>query len=208
SLVVVDRAGRVLRGIDANRPWTPRFSPDGRRVAYGAFGAGRSTSDIWVADLETSATQRLTDDAADSNDPQWSPDGKVVAYSVDARGHGQDVLVQPADGSAPTPYVATAADETAARVSPDGRWIAYTSNASGRDEVYLDSYPRSTHRVPLSRSGGIHPVWRGDGKELYYWREDRLIAVPVSETWDGAPPKLGGETVLFTAAYQTNVNTM
>jgi serine/threonine protein kinase len=252
SLVVVDRTGRVLRGIDANRPWTPRFSPDGRRVAYGAFGAGRSTSDIWVTDLETSATRRLTDDAADSNDPQWSPDGKVVAFSVnapggkdiatrrltdsaarviasrngtqftsdwvhdgrafiisdDAGGNGYDVLVQPADGSAPTPYVATAADETAARVSPDGRWIAYTSNASGRDEVYLDSYPRPTRRVQLSHSGGIHPVWRGDGKELYYWREDRLIAVPVSDGWDGAPPKLGAETVLFTAAYQANVNTM
>ena len=252
SLVVVDRTGKVLRTIQANRPWTPRFSPDGRRVAYGAFGAGRSTSDIWVTDLDSGKTQRLTDDDADSNDPQWSPDGKVVAYSVsapggkdlamrrlaestanvfatrngtqfpsdwlrdgralvvtdDANGKGLDILVQPADGSAAKPYVATAADESAGRVSPDEHWIAYTSNEGGRDNVYLDSYPRPSHRVLVSPNGGLHPAWRGDGKELYYWRGDQLVAVQLGAGWGTAAPKLEGETVLFTAKYQSNVNTM
>ena len=251
SLVVVDRGGRVLRTIDANRPWTPRFSPDGRHVAYGAFGAGRSTSDIWVTDLDAGKTERLTDNDADSNDPQWSPDGKVVAYSVsapggkdlatrrltestervlatrngtqfpsdwlrdgralivtdDASGKGLDILVQPADGSAAQPYVATAADESAGHVSPDEHWIAYTSNEEGRDNVYLDSYPRPSHRVLVSPNGGLHPVWRGDGKELYYWRGDQLVAVRLAASGD-APPKIDGETVLFRAPYQANVNTM
>ncbi|HMG21590.1 MAG TPA: protein kinase, partial [Kofleriaceae bacterium] len=62
SLTVVDRAGHPLRTIAANRPWTPRFSPDGRQVAYGAFGSGRSTSDLWVTDLDAGTTRRLTDD--------------------------------------------------------------------------------------------------------------------------------------------------
>ena len=252
SLVVVDRAGKVLRTVEANRPWTPRFSPDGRRVAYGAFGAGRSTSDVWVTDLDSGKTQRLTDDDADSNDPQWSPDGKVVAYSVsapggkdlamrrltesapkvlatrngtqfpsdwlrdgralivtdDASGKGLDVLVQPADGSAAKPYVATAADESAARVSPDERWVAYTSNDGGRDNVYLDSYPRPSHRVLVSPNGGVDPVWRGDGKELYYWRGDQLVAVQLGSGSGMAAPKIDGETVLFTMKYQSNVNTM
>ena len=252
SLVVVDRTGRVLRAIDANRPWTPRFSPDGRRVAYGAFGAGRSSSDIWVTDLVAGTTQRLTDDGADSNDPQWSPDGKTLAYSVsatggkdlatrrltestakallarngnqfpsdwlhdgraliltdDASGKGLDILVQPADGSAAKAYVATSADESAGRVSPDEHWIAYTSNEEGRDNVYLDTYPRPSQRVLVSPNGGIHPVWRGDGKELYYWRGDSLVAVQLEAGWGPAPTKVEGETVLFRARYQGNVNTM
>ena len=215
SLTVVDRAGRTQRTIPASRPWTPRFSPDGRLVAYGAFGTGRSTSDLWVTDLDGGTTRRLTDDENDSNDPQWSADGATVAYSASAPGgkdllmrkirggepsvlatragtqfasdwlrdgsallvteeterNRRDIIVQPADGSTAWPYAATAADETAARVSPDGRWVAYTSDESGRAEVYLDSYPRPGRRVAVSSGGGVHPVWRGDGRELYYWSD-------------------------------------
>jgi Tol biopolymer transport system component len=251
-LTVVDRAGRVQRAIAATRPWTPRFSPDGRRVAYGAFGAGRSTSDLWVAELAAGTTQRLTDGDADANDPQWSPDGAALAYSAGAAGgkdvavrmlaggaaaplarrdgtqfasdwlrdgsallvteeagpNRHDVLVQPADGSAARPYAATPADETAARASPDGRWVAYTSDESGQAEVYLDAYPRPARRVRLSSGGGVHPVWRGDGRELYYWRGESLVAVQIGPAAGGAPPAVGASAVLFRAPYRAGPNTM
>jgi eukaryotic-like serine/threonine-protein kinase len=251
SLTVVDRSGHTLRTIAADRPWTPRFSPDGRQVAYGAFGTSHTTSDLWVTDLDAGTTRRLTDDDGDSNDPQWSPDGLKVAYSVSADrgkdlfmrpvGAGEpsvlarregtqfasdwlrdgsallvteeagrnkhDILVQPVDGSAPREYAATSADETAARVSPDGRWVAYTSDESGRLEVYLDSYPRPRRRVAISSNGGAHPVWRGDGNELYYWNDGRLVAVRV-DAKPGEMPRVGASTVLFRASYYIGPNTM
>jgi serine/threonine-protein kinase len=251
-LIVVDRAGRPLHEIPGNRPWTPRFSPDGRRVAYGAFGPGRETSDLWVTDFDAGTTRRLTDDDGDANDPQWSADGATVAYSERAPGgkdvaiqplsggtarvlaardgtqfpsdwlrdgsallvteeagpNQHDILVQPADGSPARPYAATSADETAARFSPDGRWVAYTSDESGRPEVYLDSYPRPGRRRMISSGGGAHPVWRGDGRELYYWRDGALVAVRLDTAVGGAPPVLGEQTVLFRAPYYVGVNTM
>jgi eukaryotic-like serine/threonine-protein kinase len=252
SLSVVDRAGRTQRTIAANRPWTPRFSPNGRLVAYGAFGKGRSTSDLWVTALDGGTTRRLTDDANDNNDPQWSADGATVAYSASApdgkdllkqkigggepsvlairegtqfasdwvrdgsallvteqtEHNGHDILVQPVDGSKAWPYVATAADETAARISPDGRWVAYTSDESGRAEVYLDSYPRPRQRISISSGGGVHPVWRRDGRELYYWREDALVAVQLGAAGRVAPPTVMRQTVLFRTAYHIAPNTM
>ncbi|MGQ0648106.1 MAG: protein kinase domain-containing protein [Gemmatimonadaceae bacterium] len=251
SLTVVDRAGRPQRTIAATRPWTPRFSPDGRRVAYGAFDGFRSTSDLWVTDLEGALTKRLTDDDADSNDPQWNADGSQVAYSVSAPGgkdllvralgdaaahplairggtqfasdwlrdgsallvteqtddRKRDILVQPADGSTAQPYAATLADETAARISPDGRWVAYTSDESGREEVYLDSYPRPGRRVLISSGGGVHPVWRGDGRELYYWSDGALVALQLGAA-GGATPTVEARNVLFRAPYAGGPNTM
>ncbi len=254
SLTVVDRAGRSQRAIPASRPWTPRFSRDGRLVAYGAFGIGRTTSDVWVTDLSTGTTRRLTDDENDSNDPQWSANGALVAYSVSAPDgkdlmmrqvsggspsilatrtgtqfasdwlpngsallvteetgdNKRDIIVQPADGSTPWPYAATSADETAARVSPNGRWVAYTSDESGREEVYIDSYPRPGRRVSVSWEGGAHPVWRGDGRELYYWNDGALVAVQLqpNAAWGDAAPAIGKRVVLFRAEYPVGPNTM
>ncbi len=251
-LSVVDRTGRMVRALPAERPWTPRFSPDGHSVAYGAFGAGRHTSDLWVTDLESGTTRRITDDDADANDPQWSADGKSIAYSVrtpdgkdvvvrrldggtvrmmprdgmefpsdwlrdgsallvthEAGNDRHDILVQPADGSAARAYVATGADETAARVSPDGRWVAYTSDESGGAEVYLDSYAQpGRQRVKISLGGGMHPVWRADGRELFYWRNGALVAVQLGASVNGAMPVSGAQSVLFRASYNPGVNTM
>jgi serine/threonine-protein kinase len=250
SLMVIDRNGRPVRTIAANRPWTPRFSPDGRSVAYGAFGSGRNTSDLWVTDLDAGTTRRLTDDDDDANDPQWSVDG-AMAYSKstdegkdlfmrplgagDPRllaqrpgtqfpsdwlrdgsallvttetGSKHDIIVQPADGSPAWPYAATSADETGARISPDERWVAYTSDESGRSEVYLDSYPRPGRRVRVSANGGAFPAWRGDGRELYYWNDDKLVAVSLDAARGERMPAIGAPTVLFKAPYYAGPNTM
>ena len=251
ALTVVDRSGHPLRTIAANRPWTPRFSPDGRSVAYGAFGSGRNTSDLWVTDLKAGTTRRLTDDDDDSNDPQWSSDGATLAYSKSAddgkdlfvrplgagdpkllasrRGtqfasdwlrdrsallvteesgdNRHDIIVQPADGSAPWSYAATSADETGARISPDERWVAYTSDESGRSEVYLDAYPGPGRRVSVSSSGGAFPAWRADGRELYYWNDGRLVAVRIDASGTQMPV-VGPPTVLFSAPYFAGPNTM
>lgn len=247
-LTVVDREGRPMRAIAASRPWTPRISPDGRRLVYGAFGPQKSSSDLWVVPLEGGAPTRLTNDEKDSNDPQWSADGSRIAYSVSASGgkdvvvrnidggqprlvttragnqfssdwspdgevvamtddggeNGRNIVMQPVDGSTAWSYVATSADEQAARIAPNGRWVAYTSNASGRPEVYLDTYPRATQRISVSRHGGFHPVWRADGREVYYWRGDALLAVSI-DVADGVPA-LGAEKELFRASYVGGLN--
>jgi hypothetical protein len=84
------------------------------------------------------------------------------------------------------------------RISPHRHWIAFSSSESGRDEVYVDSYPRPGYRVMISQGGGTAPEWRSDGRELYYWRGDVLVAVPIDGSRIDRPPVLGAERVLLT----------
>jgi Tol biopolymer transport system component len=132
----------------------------------------------------------------------WLHDGSALLVSEVGGGNQLDILVQPTDGSAAHPYASTRAQATAGRISPHTHWVAYTSNESGRDEVYVDSYPRPGYRIMVSTGGGVDPVWRGDGRELYYWRGDVLMAVPIDGSDAGRPPMLGGERVLFQSAYE------
>jgi hypothetical protein len=60
----------------------------------------------------------------------------------------------------------------------------------------------------VSQGGGSDPVWRGDGRELYYWRGDALMAVPIDGSRGGRPPILGSERVLFRSAYEYSSKSM
>jgi Tol biopolymer transport system component len=156
-----------------------------------------------VGDVSVLARREGTQFASD-----WLRDGSALLVTEQTDGDKHDILVQPANGSPARPYAATPADESAARASPDGRWVAYTSDESGRSEVYLDSYPKPGRRVTVSSGGGEHPVWRGDGRELYYWNDGALTAVEVGTSSRGAAPAIGSRTVLFRAPYDLEPNTM
>ncbi len=57
----------------------PRFSPDGRQVAFTRQGPAGS-SDLFVIDSSASTPRQLTFSDADVTDPRWSPDGKRLAF--------------------------------------------------------------------------------------------------------------------------------
>ena len=81
-------------------------------------------------------------------------------------------------------------------LSPDGRWLAYQSNETGRDEVYVLPFPRGGKAEPISKNGGIDPVWRGDGRELFFIASNAtansLMAASIDSggRLDGAPRTL------------------
>ena len=75
------------------------------------------------------------------------------------------------------------------------------SNESGRPEIYVRPFapPGSTAsggQWQVSTAGGIHPVWRPDGKELYYIDPvGALVTVPMASS--GATLQPGTPMVRF-----------
>jgi len=62
--------------------YTPRFSPDGTRVAYSGWREG-GYRDIYVYDRTTGATQAITLDRHIDISPSWTPDGNYLVFSSD-----------------------------------------------------------------------------------------------------------------------------
>ena len=87
-------------------------------------------------------------------------------------------------------------------ISPDGGWLLYSSTQTGRREVFLESMPTAMGgpaagtRKQVSIAGGAQPIWRADGKELFYVGADsKMMSAPVES--GSANLKLGMPKPLF-----------
>ncbi len=56
----------------------PRWSPDGRAIAFVSTRGG--ASQIWLIAADGGEARRLTDLSTGAHDPVWSPDGKSIAF--------------------------------------------------------------------------------------------------------------------------------
>ena len=172
------------------------WSPDQRWIAYDSIRVSPQYG-IYVAPVDDPAAERLVAETSSGAGVDfWTPDGKSIVYEV-AENNGQWGFWKVAvDGSGtPEPYLPEPASQTAATLSPDGRWVAYSSNVSGRDEIYVRESDGSGSVIRVSASGGRQPLWRRDGRELFYLSAvDELVAVPVAL---GEPPEFGRPEILF-----------
>jgi Tol biopolymer transport system component len=121
----------------------------------------------------------------------WSPDRRFLLYLSIGGERKFKLWVLPLQGDRkPLPLLGTKFDEIDSRFSPDGQWVAYVSNESGRYEVYVrpfppDPLPQGISNTGVERlisdNGGTSPMWRPDGKELYYIDLDgKLMAAKIS----------------------------
>jgi Tol biopolymer transport system component len=160
------------------------WSPDGKEVAYAAPQGLFRTGFPGL-----SKPRRLGDDFTPTS---WSPDGQLllgVQGDDDQTGKGS-IWVRPLTSAAkPYLYLSSEARMHNARFSPDGRWIAYNSEESGAWEVYIQSFPPGRGKWQISVGGGGRPLWRNDGRELFYLAGDsggtgKLMAVSLTIAGD------------------------
>jgi eukaryotic-like serine/threonine-protein kinase len=83
-----------------------------------------------------------------------------------------------------------------AQFSPNSRWIAYQeADDSGQYDVYVTPFPSSGERWQVSSGGGVQPMWREDGREMYYLGMDGTLNVV--EFRPGTPPRFSPPRRLF-----------
>src|SRR5947209_3878827 len=112
-------------------------------------------------------------------------------------------------GGRPVHIMGDQFSENRAVFSPDGRWIAYRSNESGRFQVYVRpvvysgasaiSLGAGKWQASTDAVGPTLPVWRRDGKELYFLSERDIMSAVDIDTSHGSLP-IGNPKPLFTSA--------
>jgi serine/threonine protein kinase len=193
SIWITDLARGVTSRLTPDEAEFPSWSPDGKQIAYWT-----ESNKLFVRDATGAGARQLL--ANDAEMPNWALDGKAILFRSPAAKSLQTV----AANGGQNPVKVLDGDFFQPGFSPDGRWIAYVSTEAGAPEVFVQSVPSGRGKWQVSIRGGTQPVWRQDGKELFYLSADsKITAVPVKT---GAAFEAGAPKELFAASLQGGVD--
>jgi Tol biopolymer transport system component len=171
---------------------SPVWSPDGTQIAFTTNQQGA----IAVKPVASGATDQVLLSSPDLQYQavtDWSHDGKFLMYSQGS-GINLSLWVLPLTGDR-KPFQYAPVGTFDGKFSPDGRWVAFQSNETGRPEVFVAPFPWTGAKWQVSTSGGTQPLWRGDGKELFFFDFSGIVAVQVNG--GGSSFQVGGMKSLF-----------
>ena len=201
----------------------PRFSPDGKTLAYSANYDGNT--DVYTVPAQGGDPSRLTWHPMTDRVLDWHPDGTRVLFASSRESgrqrYNQFYLVAAKGGPAeklPVPY------GEFATYSPDGKQVAYLPQSQAfrtwkryrggwaPDVWTFDLATRASANVTASDANDEHPMWHGD--TLYFlsdrganqraniWARDKggaLRQVTQFADFDVTFPALGPQDIVFEA---------
>jgi hypothetical protein len=148
-------------------PW----SPDARRIAVNRRRA-QGIVEVSVA----SGQKRPLGEGFYAED--WFADGKSLLCR-DSTGRKLAILDLEHPGQFRT-ISETTYPRQSFRLAPDGRNVAFESQESRGTQVVIASFPEFGEKRQVSVGGGSKPVWRADGKELFFLAPDwTLMSVDI-----------------------------
>lgn len=191
--------GRGLRLTFDGENQGPIWSPDGKTIAYSSNRNGFWGLYSVIVDQSAAPQLLLTRDQR-IIPYSWNPRDSLLTVMYSMSATNTDIgFLKPGDTTL-APFLNSPFIEDTPRISNDGRWMVYFSNETGVVEVYVVAYPDGKEKIPISRGGGMYPVWSQDGTEVFYRRNTRVYAVPVETkgTFIAGTPR-----VLFEGRYLT-----
>ena len=149
---------------------SPRWSPDGQRIAfgYGKFLSGRSTGSgqIMIVNRDGTSPKELTEGIPNAGFPSWSSDGNEIVY----RSFGPNEMgLRIFNLETHSTRTLTTGSDNLPDWSPDGTRILFTRQLDGNSDIYsIKPDGTDLRRLTTFPANDAHAVWSGDGK-LILW---------------------------------------
>ena len=170
----VARGSAARLTLHAANDWRAAWSPDGKRMAFGSDRKGGSETALYLKRSMDPGSEESSFLGITAGPTDWSRDGEWIAYGEDTIG-----IVAASGDRKPFSFLSTPFRHGGGRFAPDGKWLAYVSDETGSWEVFVRPFaggPAGAEgKIQISDNGGDFPVWRSDGRELYYMSRDLTI---------------------------------
>lgn len=146
---------------------SPRFSPDGGRLAYTSYHRGNPN--LYLTDLAQDKTTRAISWQQGLNmAPAWSPDGQTLVTTLSRDGNADLYRMTP-EGRILDKLTNNEGISVSASWSPDGRRIAFTSDRTGTPQIYvMEVASRQVQRLTFSGKENTTPAWSPKGDLIAY----------------------------------------
>ena len=164
AVFVANGDGSGARPIMANAMY-PRWSPDGRKIAFLRQSEGTNELALWVMNANGSKP-RLVVRHVVVYVFDWSPDGRKLVFD-DRRGKAH-VFVVNVDGSGLHRLTRAYREDAQPSWSPDGRRIAFTCSQKNEDICTVNPDGSERRRLTTNRNSDFYPAWSPDSKQLAY----------------------------------------
>jgi TolB protein len=144
---------------------TPRFSPDGKKIAYLSFSNKKPT--VYLLDLLSKKEKILGNFSGMSFAPRFSPDGKKLIFSLTKKG-STNIFIQNLDENNINQVTNNRHINTSPSFSPDSKLIVFSSDRSGKQNLYIKKINKNLTekaiRISFGEGNYATPVWspRGD----------------------------------------------
>lgn len=163
----------------------PRFSPDGKHIAFTSTRHGNM--DVFVMAADGSGLRRLTFLSANDYAMGWTPDSKWVLFYTQGWG-SLEIMKVPASGGESIRLSHDSMEfEFFPSVSPDGKKMLYNygggpgqwrrvgQKGSGTADIWVSDFtsPLSNMRnLTKDETPQLWPMWSPDGRSIWYVADD------------------------------------
>jgi len=154
---------RVQLTFPPMRAFLPRWSPDGKQIAFmGTAGGDHWTT--YVIPAPGGVARQMIPGNDETADATWTPDNKSIVFGPWKGGELRGIKVLDLNTNQVSPLPG-ATEMWSPRTSPDGRYIAALSEQDSKMMLF-DTRTQRWEQLSADYSG--YPSWSRDGKFLYF----------------------------------------